>query len=370
VSNPFTPTFGVTPPLLVGRDAEISALNRALSAGPGDPARAIVCTGARGTGKTVLLNALEDTARDSGWAVVSVTAHPGLADELTQTVLPPLLAAHGVDEFTSHVTGASASVLGVGASVSRSVTERYPFTPSLRSELTDLATALGLRGKGVFISLDEVHRARRTDLEPLFHAVQHAFREGLPVAFAAAGLPAAVHAILNDDVLTFLRRAQRWTLGDLPEPLVAEALRGPIALAGRTISQAALDLAVETVHGYPFLIQVVGFELWSAQPDSAEISLRQARAAVPRAIDAAHRLVHDPALRDLSPGDRAFLTAMAVDPEGPTTVADIAERLNASRGHVNKYRARLIAAEVIEPSGRGQVDFALPFLRDYLRQTA
>jgi hypothetical protein len=363
VANPFTPSFGVSPPLLVGRDAQIAAFQRALGAGPGDPARAMLFTGARGMGKTVLLNALEDTARAAGWAVVSETAHPGLARTLTKTALPPLLARHGAKAADSHVTGVSASILGVGGSVSRSVEAAYPFEPSFRSELTDLAGALDEHDKGVFISLDEVQRAQTDDLRIVFQAVQHAFREGLPVAVAAAGLPSAIRSILNDDVLTFLRRADRHPLGDVADALVAEALRQPIAQAGRTISDAALALAVEAIHGYPFLIQVMGFELWSARPESPEIDLAQAEAAVPRAIATAHQLVHEPALRDLSPGDRAFLRAMSEAPPGPVPVAEIAARLGATRGTVNKYRARLMAAELIEPAGRGHLTFTIPFLR-------
>ena len=36
----------------------------------------------------------------------------------------------------------------------------------------------------------------------------------------------------------------------------------------------------------------------------------------------------------------------------------------------SQYRLRLIAAELIEPTGRGYVDFALSYLREYLRNEA
>ena len=37
VLNPFRPSFGVTPPLLVGRDAEVLAFGDSLDAGPARP---------------------------------------------------------------------------------------------------------------------------------------------------------------------------------------------------------------------------------------------------------------------------------------------------------------------------------------------
>ena len=36
----------------------------------------------------------------------------------------------------------------------------------------------------------------------------------------------------------------------------------------------------------------------------------------------------------------------------------------------SQYRLRLIAADMIHSTGRGFVDFSLPYLRDYLREHA
>ena len=59
MQNPFTPSFGVSPPLLIGRDDVLARFGEALEDGPGSPGRATLYTGARGTGRTVLLNAVE-----------------------------------------------------------------------------------------------------------------------------------------------------------------------------------------------------------------------------------------------------------------------------------------------------------------------
>ena len=89
--NPFKPSFGVSPPLLVGRDALIDEFVDALEDGPGSGARATIYTGARGSGKTVMLNAVEDRAQQLGWLVVSETAAPGFVERLTRDALPALL---------------------------------------------------------------------------------------------------------------------------------------------------------------------------------------------------------------------------------------------------------------------------------------
>jgi len=197
--------------------------------------------------------------------------------------------------------------------------------------------------------------------------VQHAVREQLELAFVGAGLPRAVSDLLEQDVLTFMRRAERHELGKVSEVDVAPALERPITEAGRSISDAALALAVEATGGYPFLIQLVGHRAWRQHPRSQNITVADVTAGAVEARRRLGSLVHGTALNECSDIDKTFLLAMARD-DGPSKLSDIAERLHVSRDYVNVYRARLIASLMIESVGRGKVDFALPYLREYLRE--
>lgn len=76
-------------------------------------------------------------------------------------------------------------------------------------------------------------------------------------------------------------------------------------------------------------------------------------------------LVHAPALRELSEVDRTYLLAMAQDSR-PSRSSEVARRMGKSDQYASVYRARLIAAGMIEPAGHGSVRFAIPYLRDYL----
>ncbi len=366
--NPFTPTFGVSPPLLVGRDEELAAFAEALDNGPGSPGRAMLFTGRRGCGKTVMLNAVEDLARQRGWLVVSETTRPGVAREMVHTTLPTLLKEFGDEPVEHQVTGVNVSGIGFGAGVSRQRKDRHPVTASLRSELAELTDSLSSDGTGVLISLDEVHSAAIRDLREIAQAVQHGFREGRDIAFVAAGLPSAVSDALNDSVLTFLRRAERFTMTAVSPAQVRQALREPIVQAGRTITDEALDVAATATKGYPFLVQLVGYQTWSAATGST-ITAADAQTGARRAGRRVGTLVHEPALARLSGVDRAFLAAMAVD-DGPSRMADIATRLGVDANYASQYRRRLIAAEMIEPVRYGTVDFTLPYLREQLRSQA
>ena len=57
---------------------------------------------------------------------------------------------------------------------------------------------------------------------------------------------------------------------------------------------------------------------------------------------------------------------MAVD-DGPSKIADIAQRLHVDGNYANKYRARLLRADMIVGVGHGRIDYKLPYFRDYLR---
>ena len=79
--NPFSPTFGASPLVLAGRDDILGDIDDALTVGPTHPDYTALFIGVRGAGKTAMLNAVEDLARERGWLIVSDTAAPaGLLD--------------------------------------------------------------------------------------------------------------------------------------------------------------------------------------------------------------------------------------------------------------------------------------------------
>ena len=324
--NPFTPTFGVTPPLLVGRDDVLDEFRLSLDGSPGDPGRAILLTGVRGAGKTVALNACEDEAHRRGWAVISETARPGVVAEITATRLPELLAEFSGSTGTTTLTGVNVTAAGFGAGISRERSEKYPATPSLRSQLTELADLADARGAGVLLSFDEVHRAARDDLRAIAQTVQHLFREGRALAFLAAGLPASVEDVLNDSVLTFLRRAERFTLGAVSPDDAQRALRTPIENAGRAITEEAVAIAGRRNTRLSVLGAAGGRDqTWSVSPQVEVIDEAQARIGVERAARRVGRLVHAPALAGLStstaPSSRRWQSTRA--PAGwPTSPAE------------------------------------------------
>ncbi len=239
----------------------------------------------------------------------------------------------------------------------------------LRSQVERLAAVLESNDTGLLITVDELHRNLIDELEQLFAVIQHAFRDELALAFVGAGLPSAITDLLNHKVLTFLRRAERHTLGVVSRGDVAFALNEPIEDGRRTISDDALTVAVEATAGYPFMIQMVGYGIWRQHPKQREIPIEDVRAGIEYARRRLGSLVYEPSLKECSDVDKTFLLAMARD-DGPSRISDIQSRMGVNKNFASQYRLRLIGASLIEAVGRGKVDFTLPYLREYLREHA
>ena len=247
--------------------------------------------------------------------------------------------------------------------------ERHVVRAGLRSQLELLTDLLAEHETGLLLTVDEIHRNQLAELREVATTLQHAFREGRDVAFVGAGLGSSVSDVVNDSVLTFLRRADRHHLGRVPRDDVERGFRVPIEESGRQVEPAALATwstpSTATRSCCNSSVRGCG----GCIPSSTEISIADARAGVELARDRLGTLVHEPALSSASEIDRSFLLAMALD-AGPVRMADIADRLGVNANYASQYRRRLLAAELIEPVGTGKVDFALPYLREYLLATA
>lgn len=357
--NPFKPTAGANPPLLIGRDDLVDEFAESIADGPGAPMRLSIFTGARGFGKTVMLNAIADRIQDEfQWLVVHETATPGFLDRLVRAVTR--LAA---PESGRSITGVTLPSFLGGGGVELSAPDREP-PRDFREAIGPLLDRCEEHGTGVLITLDEIHPDNGGELRQLAAAVQHLIREERQFAFAMAGLPTTVDDLLTDSQITFLRRADRRDLREVPLGEVADALRATLAERGRAIDLDALAIAARATGGYPFMIQLVGYQIWrTAEGDT--ITAADVRAGVDRARSRLGALVHTPALKELSEIDRTYLFAMALD-DGPSRSADIARRMGKSLQYTGVYRARLIAAGMIEPHRHGQVRYAIPYLRDHI----
>ena len=364
MDNPFRPTFGASPLVWAGRATVLTDFERAISGTVGNPDRSILISGSRGIGKTVLLTELEDIAARQGWVVLRASAREKIAESLMQSAIPEAIN-HLSPPQRRRITGVS--VAGIG-SVRTDVESNDP-VPRLTTQLRELITHL--RDTGVLITIDEVQDASPEDLTQVAVAYQDLVRDDLPVAVAMAGLTHGINALLDLPGATFLRRARHYELGPLTLEDAHTALAETARDGGRPFDDA--QRAAEFSKGYPYLVQLVGFLSWEAADElgSDRLDAHAVSAAIPRTLERLGVQVHQPALRDVPARQMDYLQAMAAIEEetGGTEIASsaLAERLGRPATSLSDIRARLIARDLITPAGWGLIEFAQPYLGQYLR---
>ncbi len=372
-ANPFKPTAGKMPPVLIGRQGIVDDFEQGLTNGAGAPERLMLLTGQRGYGKTVMLTELGRIARQHGWRVISETATPGMCDRIIGAL------AEGTPRVGSADLSPSIDIGGL-ASVSLGHLNLSPNETSLTLRSTiNAQLRKAKRGKGILFSIDEAQAASMEDMTSLATTLQHVIRDQdmtgeedvdkRGVAFAFAALPSLVDELLNDKVLTFLRRAVRRELGPVPIADVKNAFVASTTDSGKTISPALALRAARRTFGYPYMIQLVGYYMWQSAESrrSATIEDMDVEAGISDASGAFADAVCAPAYDGLTTAQKSFILAMTQDQPADSRVSDVVGRVGKSASWGSKYRASLIEARIIESAGYGLVRYAIPHFGDFLQ---
>ena len=355
-ANPFKPTAGAEPPVLAGRKKVIDDFTDGLTEGPGAPGRLMRISGPRGSGKTVLLTELGDIAKDKGWVVVDETAGKGLVDRITERLarqLPEANASMDIDlGFVKAHAGVSSGTGGA----------------DIRTVLDEAAGRIGK--KGVLVTVDEVQDADKGEMAAISQAVQHLIREKKDVAFVFAGLTMGVADFINGEAMTFLRRAKAEQLKSIPDDDVAAAFEKTFGDSGMPIAGNALSDAVAATGGYAYMVQLVGYNVWKVARrhfgESPAVATEDVREGAEMAMGDYVEAVIEPALSRLSKRAMSYLVEMSGS-DGPSSTGCVAKSLGVPAQSLSSVRASLIAKQVIEPTeARGYVDFAIPWMREYV----
>lgn len=355
-ANPFKPTAGAEPPVLAGRKKVIDDFTDGLTEGPGAPGRLMRISGPRGSGKTVLLTELGDIAKDKGWVVVDETAGKGLVDRITERLarqLPEANASMDIDlGFVKAHAGVSSGTGGA----------------DIRTVLDEAAGRIGK--KGVLVTVDEVQDADKGEMAAISQAVQHLIREKKDVAFVFAGLTMGVADFINGEAMTFLRRAKAEQLKSIPDDDVAAAFEKTFGDSGMPIAGNALSDAVAATGGYAYMVQLVGYNVWKVARrhfgESPAVTTEDVKEGAEMAMGDYVEAVIEPALSRLSKRAMSYLVEMSGS-DGPSSTGCVAKSLGVPAQSLSSVRASLIAKQVIEPTeARGYVDFAIPWMREYV----
>lgn len=356
--NPFTPTFGIVPPYMAGRNELLDTMARAFENGLGDPNLCTLLIGPRGSGKTALLSCIGDEAREAGWIVVDAAAEEGMLEEIIQHV--SLEASQITDTLPKkHLKG-----INVGDMVGLEWEEDEREKKTWRIRMEDALRQIAEKGVGLLITVDEV----RVDVEEMVRlasAYQLFVRGGFNVALVLAGLPANVTDLVQDSRISFLRRARQRYLNVIGDTDVGRAFRKTIEAAGKSISEEALKIAVKASGGFPYMIQLVGYGMWAESGSSVRIDEEDAERGSATAKADFTAGVLERTWLEMSRGDRRFAQAMLPD-EGPSALAEVARRMGCGTNYASTYKQRLLRRGIIGERPGSTFDFDIPLMREYL----
>lgn len=233
-----------------------------------------------------------------------------------------------------------------------------------RSRMNALFKGLDQYGIGLLITVDEVSAS--LDEMISFAATYQLFvREGKRVGLLMAGLPHQVSALLRNQTVSFLRRSVQHRLSGVAGQEIAQALVQTIASEGKTATGEAIDLMVDAIGGFPFMMQLVGYRSWDVSLGSCEITVKDVQRGVALAQGDLDQRVLEPTFYELSDGDLAFFRAMFED-QDVSLVADIAQRMGVASNYASQYRARLVEQGIIGTRGRGKIAFDMLHFKEFL----
>ena len=382
VRNPFAPGAGSQPPELAGRDQIIEdssvALQRILL---GRHDRSQLFLGLRGTGKTVLLNKIENMAEDSGFltSLIEAPENRDLAELLypkIRQVLQKLSLVESAKDKAHRALRTLRSFASVfkikmgDASISVDPEQGSADSGNLEYDLSDLFVRVGeaaaAAGKGWALFIDEVQYLKENELAALIVALHRIGQKQLPVIFFGAGLPQL--AGLSGDAKSYAERLFRYSqVGPLDREAAKKAILEPILDEEESITPEAIELIYKKTRGYAYFLQEWGYQSWNMASQSPidQIAVVDASKAALTRLDEGFFLVR---FDRLTPKEKDYVVAMALLGEGPYRSSEVADKLREPPSKLGPRRAQIISKGMIYSPAYGDIDFTVPMFDDYVRR--
>lgn len=337
-------------------------------------------TGPRGVGKTSLLTAYGNAARDQGYEVVTLQSTKGgsffgasllrHAEEMLSQGSSPWEKTRKAFERLSGV--------GLGG-VSFSLTDKesegaQPFSmddpgPLARTLASLASNVQEERGRGgLLITVDELQTAHPSDLTLLAGALHrlNVDHPTAPVAFAASGLPNTMRTLIEAGVTHPDR-----LLDHQPIPVRLSAVDASKAIAlpankrGVYWHADALRAVVKVSNGYPAHVQIFAHAVWRQAPGPTAITMADAKEGIDHAGREISRRTLDPRWDLMTDRGKEYMAALSLN-GGLASVKAMEATLGRPQREFTYVRDRLIEDGDIYSPQRGVVQVSMPLIAPYV----
>lgn len=220
MENPFNPSFGTVPSVFLDRNSLSKRIIAELNS-RNSPFQTSLIYGQRGAGKTTLMtDVANELSNAPHWQVVNLVLDDDILESLLAQLREKLVDLRIFKDIDLKIAFRGIQLdTKIGKTINRA---------NFQTAFHRLLEKFTQKDIKILITIDEVKATPL--LRKLISCYQVMLRDNLQVSLLMAGLPENVSEIQNDDVLTFLLRANRITL----TPLDAESIKSSYARIFRT----------------------------------------------------------------------------------------------------------------------------------------
>ena len=339
--NPYAISFGRIPHQYISRDVILGSIVDSLKSDVIEE-QAFKLTGIRGTGKTVMLSAIEKELRgDDQWILCDIK--PG--GDITADIVSQLYEE--VPFIRDYIDGNfNLSAFGIGIGIKKKTTP-----VSLDTAIKKIMKEIDKKKKRVLVAIDEVRKTPQ--LIDFIQEFQILIREELPIFLIIAGLYEDIESIENSEGLTFFLRAEKYEMTPLNITVIREDYKNTLGLK----QDVAEELAVMT-KGYAFAYQAFGKYMWeSKEKIISDVILSQVDEAL-------SQKVYDKIWSELRPQDKWFLGYIAE--RDSMSVEELLDITSKKHNEWSGSRARLIEKGILDGKVRGKITVRLPRFKEYV----
>lgn len=338
-TNPFSTMFGKEPNLTIHRDDLFSEIVTDFE-NDNPSSQLYIITGARGSGKTVLLSEFYDYFdKQEDWISIDVNPHRNILEDIASALYEKgkmkKLFLKGTFDISFH--GLTFRIEG-----------KEPVT-SIVSVVERMLTHLKNQNKKLIITLDEVTTSE--NVKEFAHDFQSFIRKNYPIYLLMTGIYENVMSLQNDRSITFLYRAPKILL----EPLNLFAIQKSYMNTFNIDIETAAKLTNLT-KGYGFGYQLLGHLYFDHNIidekllDDYDESLR--------------KNAYDKIYSSISESELKILKTLVSDE--PKKTADILNETGYNNSTYSKLRERLINKGLVIAPRNGFLTLALPRFSNFL----
>lgn len=331
--NPFTLTFGRQPTEYINRYENMDSIISTFEAD--NPIRqSFLIEGIRGSGKTVLMTAIEnELSQKDNWVIVSLNSTRELLDDLAMRL------TNEYKKVSSALkSGFNISVGGFGIGLNGNNTRDSIIV------IEDILESLKKKNKKILVTIDEV--MHNDNMKRFASEFQLFIRKNYPIYLLMTGLYENIYAIQNDPALTFLLRAPKLKM----EPLSIHQISKQYKRIFCTDDDTSRKLA-QITKGYAFAFQALGLLYYEYRN---ELSFDEILSKLDDMLD---DFVYKKIWSTLSEHDKKILS---VFDESSVKIKTICDKTGIPSTSFSRYRERLINRGLLISSQHGYLSLALP----------